>query len=162
MTFRDQILSPLDAIRGIGGRLGLRRFTVTVRTRVWTGAIPGDGTSTDTDVVLTNQDATGTMQPVMVRQLKRSEVITSGGLYADRDIRVGPMTPDYAAQFFQQSTGGYADGDLDPVPTASATQLFYMVSGPGWPQPQGLAEKVGMESTDLHLYLILRSTGRQA
>jgi hypothetical protein len=161
-TFRDKILSPLDAIRGIGGRLGLRRFTVTVRQRAWTGGIPGQGTSSDTTTVLQNIDATGTAQPVIVRQVSRSEAIASGGLYTERDVRVGPMTPTYAATFFQPSGGGYTDGQVNPGPVSGATQLQYLVAGPGWPSPHGLAELIGLEATDLHTYAILRSTGRQA
>jgi hypothetical protein len=160
-TFRDQILAPLDLIRGVGDLLGLRLYTVTVRKRVWSGTIPGDGTPTDTDVVLKNARPNGVSAPVMLRQLSRKEVIASGGLYVDRDVRVGPMTPAYAATSLQ-AAGGYHDADVDPATSGSPTELFYIVSGPGWPSPAGYAEKVGEEATALHFYLILRSTGRQA
>src|SRR5579859_1672156 len=129
-TFLQDILPDLDDIRGIGDELGLRLWKVSIRKRAWTGTIPGDGTKTDVDTQLLNRSADGTKRPVLVRLLKRDEVVASGGLYADRDIKVGPITPPYPAQLFQ-GPGGYGDQAIDPAPTNTPTELFWFVSGPG-------------------------------
>jgi hypothetical protein len=159
------ILPALDAIRGIGGILGLRSFKVVVRKRVWQYGRPGapGAVKTDTDVVLTNQDANGVLQPVRVRQLTRSEVFSSGGQYASRDLRVGPMTPTFLANAFS-AAAGFDDTALNPVPSGSPVELIWIVSSPtgthGIPPSGIICELKGEEATSLHYYGILRSTGR--
>ncbi len=160
------ILPALDAIRSIGGLLGLRPFSVKVRRRVWYGERPGVGQHVDTDTVLTNQMPDGTLQPVLVRQLARREVIASAGLYTDRDLRVGPMTPNYQP-LLQMSPGGYDDTTLDPAPMTTpqmSAETMVIVSAPngtyGIPAAGVCCDKVGEEATALHYYVILRANGR--
>jgi|SRR6185312_12602121 len=166
MSFQSGILRPLDTIRAIGGTLGLRVFTVTVRQRVWTG-LPGEpgSTKTDTDTVLTNQAADGTKVNVLVRQVSRREAIASGGRFTDRDLKVGPITPPYPAAF-QLASGGFDDGTVDPQPTNSAIEMLWIVASTngtfGFPPSGALCEKVGEEATALHTYVFLRATGRLA
>lgn len=166
MPFSPTILPALDAIRGIGGLLGLRVFQVKVRKRVWTGGRPGaPGTSkVDTDTVLVNQAADGSLQNVRVRQLTRREVIASGGQYAARDLKVGPITPSFLAGILP--AGGFNDGTIDPAPTASATEMIWILSSvpdgtAGIPAGGIICDKRGEEATALHYYVILRATGRQ-
>ncbi len=170
MPFVPTILSPLDRVRAIGGILGLRVFQVTVRKRVWTFSgprrVPGapGSTKTDFDTVLTNESVDGTLQPVRVRQLKRSEVVSSGGRYAATDLRVGPMTPTYAATLLSTS-GGQDDGAMNPAPSNSATEIIWIVATNdggthGVPAGGAICELKGEEATSLHYYAILRSTGR--
>src|SRR5579875_666951 len=128
-TLGSSILPALDAIRAIGGKLGLRPFTVTARLRVWSGERPGVGAYTDTDTVLTNMAADGTKQPVMVKQVSRRDAIASGGLYTDRDLRVGPITPPFPAALGFLA-GGFDDTTADPQPTNSATEVIWIVSSP--------------------------------
>ena len=165
MPFVPAIKPALDAVRSIGGLLGLRVFAVTVRKRVWSGGRPGVGTKTDTDTVLTNQAANGTLQPVRVRQVSRSEAIASGGQYVARDLRVGPMTPSFLASLFLPAAG-FDDSSMNPQPTASATEMIWIVStndgGTHGLPPSGIVcELRGKESTSLHGYVILRATGRE-
>lgn len=166
MPFAPTILPALDAIRGIGGLLGLRVFKVTVRKRVWTGGRPGLlGTSkTDTDTVLVNQAADGSLRNVRVRQVTRQEVIASGGQYASRDLRVGPVTPSFVAGLLP--AGGFNDGTINPAPTASQTEIFWILQSvpdgtAGIPAGGIICELRGEEATSLHYYAILRATGRQ-
>ena len=174
MPFVPTIKPPLDAVRAIGGLLGLRVFAVTVRKRVWTGTpanlrppAPGAAgmTATDTDVVLTNQAADGSLQPVMVRQVSRREAIASGGQYTARDLRVGPMTPAYAANL-QLGAAGQDDSALNPAPTASPTEIIWILKTNdggthGLPAAGVICEKVGEESTAIHYIIFLRATGCQ-
>ncbi len=172
-TFVPTVLPALDALRGIGGLLGLRVFTVKVRKRVWSGVpagyrpgapgVPGM-TKVDTDTVLTNQAADGSLQPVRVRQVTRREVMSSGGQLADRDLRVGPMTPTFAASFLP--AGGVTDATVNPAPTGSATELIWILSANdgqthGLPASGVVCELRAQESTALHVVVFLRATGRQ-
>lgn len=52
MSLRDDLVPVFDETRTLIGDLGMRRHTVTIRTRVWSGGRVGSGTATDTDVVV--------------------------------------------------------------------------------------------------------------
>lgn len=163
MPFSPTILPALDAIRGIGGLLGLRVFKVVVRKRVWPGSRPGvGGSATDTDTVLTDQAADGSLQNVRVRQVSRREAVASGGKYTDRDLKVGPLTPPFAAGIL--AAAGFDDNTVDPTPTTSATEILWIVSAPGGtygiPSTGIICEKIGEDFTALHLNVYLRATGR--
>lgn len=165
MGFGDAILGPLDAVRAIGGMLVVRPNVVTVRRRVWTTARPGmpGGTKVDTDVVLTNLGADGNRYGVLVRQLSRSEAIASGGQYTDRDLKVGPITPTFAATAFGPA-GGFDDGTIDPGPTGAAVEMIWIVTPArstfGYPAVGVVFEKKGEEATSLHYHAFIRQTGR--
>lgn len=166
------ILPALDAIRGIGGILGLRPFQVKIRRRVWSYGIgvsrqvPGapGATKVDTDTILTNQAADGSLQPVRVRQVSRSEVFSSGGQYAARDLRVGPVTPSFVANAMLPAAG-FDDTALNPAPVAQSVEIIWIVSSPsgthGIPAGGVVCELRGEEATALHYNCILRATGRQ-
>lgn len=164
-TFQGTILAPLDAVRGIGGLLGLRVFKVVVRKRTWTGSRPGlvGTTRTDVDAQLFNQAADGSLQPVRVRQVSRNEVVLSGGVYTDRDLKVGPVTPSFLAELGLPA-GGYDDATINPAPTGQAVEVIWIVSSPsgtyGFPATGLTCKIVGQESTALHTYVFLRSTGK--
>jgi len=160
-TFRDAILPALDQVRSIGGLLGLRRFVVTVHVRTWSGERPGVGTTIDRSVILTNQGpGAATTAPVQVNQLSAKDIIASGGLYRDRDMKVGPMTPTYAATN-SLNAGGFDDSTLDVPTTSSPTEIFWNITGDGMPAGGVWCDKIGEEATALHYYVILRATGRQ-
>lgn len=168
-TLRDALLPVADALRTIGGDLGLRQVKVVVRRRVWTGGPAGRGpgalgaTKTDTDVVMTNQTPNGVAQNVRVQQISRAEAFASGGQLTSRDLRVGPITPKFLASAMSPG-GGFDDTTLDPVPTGAVVELIWIVSSPngtyGIPPGGVICEKKGEEATSLHTNVILRSTGR--
>lgn len=163
--FGTSILPALDAIRGIGGALGLRPFVVTVRVRTWTGGTrPGLGQKTDVDTVLTNMSGANA-QPIMVRYVTNREVIASGGKYRDRDLKVGPITPNYVATG-PLAAGGFTSQQIDPPPVISAQEIQYLVQAPDFPASINSAggmifDKIAEERTQLHFYLVLRNSGRQ-
>jgi hypothetical protein len=165
MPLVPAILPSLDIIRGIGGVLGMRVFTVVVRRRVWSGPRPGapGSTKVDTDVQLTNRFVDGSLQPVMVKQVSRAEAIASGGTYTNRDLKIGPITPIFASSAFG-AVGGFDDGSIDPAPTGQAVQIIWIVNTPagtfGVPNQGIICEKIGEEATSLHYFAIVRATGR--
>lgn len=221
MALRDALLSPLDFVRGVGARLGLRVYTVKLRTRTWSGTRQGIGTNADVDTpmlvtrltvsdgAMTSGGATLTCAtsapfkssdigkviqvvgaaagganlittiaamtstsvvtlaspagatvaaasvsygfPCRVEQISRGEIIASGGLYTDQDLKVGPLTPAY----INPATGGYADAAIEP-PVVSATEVFWLISGPQVPAAGGVYTQVGEEATALHYYVFVR------
>lgn len=164
MPFVPDVLPALDVVRGVGGLLGLRVFTVKIKVRTWNGERPGVGTQfTDVDTLLTNQLPGGGTTPIRVKMMTQKDIIASGGQYRDRDMRVGPITPQYAASL-GLTAGGFLDATLDPQPTTQyqrAVERFIIVTGPGTPPNGVVCSKLGEEATSLHFYLILRATGQQ-
>jgi hypothetical protein len=164
-TFGEDILAPLDAVRAIGGMLNVRPFTVTVTRRVWSGSRPGlpGATHADQTVTLQNLGADGNLYPVMVEQVSRTDEISSGGQYAARVIKVGPMTPTYAASAFGPA-GGFDDNSFDPAPTGQAVEMIWTVTSPngtfGIPDAGTIFEKKGEEASSLSYYIYLQQTGR--
>lgn len=145
------ILPALDGIRGIPGILGLNPFTVTIRVRTWTGVRVGLGTKTDTDTVLTVGCACANgLQPVRVKQLSAKDVVASGGLYTDKDYKVGPLTPTYV-------TGGVADSTINPPMNANPTEVLFKMTGPGLPAAGQWFQRIRDEETALHKYVFLRA-----
>ncbi len=128
-TLGSDLLEALDDIRSIGGELGLRPWSCTVRVRTWTGARVGLGDRTDVDTPIVNMASNGVAQPVYVKQLSRKEIIASGGLYTDRDWKVGPITPPYPS-ILRVPAGGFDDTTIDPQPTGQPTEIFWFISSP--------------------------------
>ena len=161
-TLASSILPALDALRGIGGILGLRVFSVTLVVRRWSGGAVGKGNKVDTPTVLTNVTATsaGTLENIKVRFLSTKEISASGGLYRDRDIRIGRMTPAFAASF-GLIAGGYGDVTLDPQPmTYQPQEIFWNVAGPGMAQGGSWCSRIAEEVSALHYAIVVRADGK--
>lgn len=116
-TLRDGLLPALDALRGIPNALGLRRYTVTLRARTWSGAYPGEGTVTDTDVVIN--------PPPRVRVLSSREVANSGGTYREGDFMITAITPRYTAP----TTGGSTPAMLNITPNTIPQDVAIIMAG---------------------------------
>lgn len=141
----------------------MRKWRVTVRVRTWDGERPGDGGYTDVDTLLVHVREDGRASPVMVKQVSRADAIASGGIYTNRDVRVGPITPPYPAGLFNYA-GGFGDATVDPSqdPSDAPIEIFWRVTGPGWPSSDGgWSDKIGEEFTSLHAIVILRANGRK-
>lgn len=152
------ILPSLDAIRAIPGSLGLRPWTVKVRVRTWSGSTVGAGTKSDVDTTLTCQSALGGTQNIKVRQLTTREIVSSAGLYRDKDIVVGPITPSYAAAY-SLAAGGFGDATVDPAIGTSPTEVFWNVSGPASPTGGAWCTKIGeTDVTAMHYCIVLRAS----
>jgi hypothetical protein len=157
----SDFLGDLDEIRGIAGELGLRVYSVNLQVATWSGSRVGQGTKTVSPLTFTNTAGlSGDPLPnVRVRQLSRKEVVASGGLYTDRDFKVGPMTPAFAATLAQYG-GGYTDQQIDPLATSTPTEIIWNVMGPSIPPGGASFSKVGEEATSMHYFVVLRQSGR--
>ena len=159
-NFTQSLIPALDSIRGIAGTMGLRPYTVTIIVDKWAGSRVGQGTKTSASLTLTNTMGPPS-EPVRVRQVSRKDIIASGGLYTERDFKIGPMTPAYAA-YINQFAGGSSDPQLDPEATNVPTEVVWQMLGPGLPAAGAIFAKVGEEATSLHYLLYLRQTGSQS
>lgn len=159
MPFVPAVLPALDIVRSVGGILGLRVYTVTVRQRVWSGERPGLGGYSDTDTVLTNQGPGGTLYNVRLRYVSSRDVIASGGKFRDRDMRVGPMTASYAASI-GLNAGGWTEATVDATPYNSLPQeIFWNVVGPDTPAAGIWCEKIEERANSMHYEVVLRNGG---
>lgn len=156
----QRFLKALDKIRGIPGRIklrdeGLRLYTVTIRVRSWSGSRPGVDASTSTDTDKSIWVDGGTHKP-RVQQVSQRDIIASGGLYQDQDVKVGPITPLY--------TGGAADhADItvfDPSNLSAPAEVLFKIEGPGMAAGGSWFKKVGQDvSKPLAYRFVLRGTG---
>lgn len=161
MSVVGTIKPALDAVRAIGGTQAflVHTWTATIRVRTWTGERPGIGTFTDVDTQLFNASVTGELAPVRVKQLTTKDIISSGDLYRDRDMRIGPITPDFAASYLP--AGGYTDSTIETDVTTSAVEVFWNISGRGMPTGGEWCSKVSEDVSELHYYVVVRATGKQ-
>lgn len=154
MTPRNAWLPVLDLYRGTLDTIwGLRQYDVLVRVSTWAGGLlPGDQGSTKThvDTALTCNGAR-----VRVDQLSQKDILASGGLYQDQDLRVGPLTPKSSA-----FPTGFDPLTFDPAPGTNATVLF-QITGPAYPTGAWF-QKMGLElfKSNFHYHLVLRKTGQ--
>lgn len=126
-TFRDAILPAVDAYRGIPGLFGIRLFVPTILVRVWSGDRVGAGTATDTSFSL--KTALGLFS-IKARVLSDREIVASNGLYHDQDVELGPITPPFPGSSVLDNS---AISTFDPAPGTSPTEVFFKITGPGYP-----------------------------
>lgn len=113
-TLRDDLLPVIDELRQLPNEFGIRRYTVTLRTRTWSGGAVGRGTATAVDAVLF---------PVpRVQVITTAEIAASGGTYREGDFRVTAITPSYG-------TGGYSPTALNLRPSATNKDVTVILTG---------------------------------
>lgn len=113
-TIRDKLLPTVDKLRQLPNRFGIRRYTVTIRRRTWSGGAPGRGVATDADTVLF---------PVpRVRVMSTDEIAASGGTYREGDFVINAITPSYGA-------GGYTPAQLNLRPNGPAEDVTVILTG---------------------------------
>lgn len=107
----------VDAARSIAGPFGLdiRTNRLTIRTRTWSGSVLGDGTVTDSDLVLLGH--------YPVRLVTAAEITSSGGQYEIGDIAVNHITPSNGAGV------GYTPLQLKPLVTQDNVETIYVLTG---------------------------------
>src|SRR5262245_1309012 len=103
MSLRKALLPVVNTIRGLAGpkTLDIRPYTVTVRTRTWSGGVVQKGTPTDQDLELTPPP----------------KVVEEG-----REARVGPLTTRFPG-------GGSSPAELNPS-DKPGVEFFYVLVGP--------------------------------
>lgn len=144
MTLRTGLLKAVDRIRGIPGTLDLRQYTVTIRVRTWTGSRPGVDASTSTDADSSFWVDGGTHRPRVV-QVTQKDIIASGGLYQDQDLKVGPITPPYQG-------GGVDITQFDPNNQSGPAEVLFKVEGLGMAPGGSWYRKVSQDVTKPFAY----------
>ena len=131
-NLRTSLLPVVDGVRGLPGLLGLRIYTVQVCYETWVGTDAsgrsgfGIGTKTLSPLQSLRVDQGGASPHV--RQVSQKDIIASGNLYQDQDLKVGPITPPY--------TGSTKDEDqisiFDPPSGMPPEAIHFFVTGPGY------------------------------
>jgi hypothetical protein len=137
---RDRLRILANRVRAIPGQqYGLRPYTVSLVTTVWSGANTGEGSpAPDTiDIV----EANG--QPPKVRLVKSDEIAL--GNLANGTIDIGPITPELGARI----------ADLNAVALPTGGTRVLLVTG-----PDGVAvkHKILSINTDHALHYTIRSS----
>lgn len=108
MTTRDDLIATIDAARSAVADMGLRRYTVVVRVRTWSGAALGSGTATDVDV---------TLEPApKVERLPVRLIASSGGIYEEGDLTITKIS------------ASYTESQLSPAPSAGV-EVIWLLNG---------------------------------
>jgi len=142
MTLRDDLLDVVEDVREIPGDLGLRLFSVEVFKRTHAGERVGLGTSYDTTKTL----LVAAYKPKVV-QVSSRDIIASGGLYQEQDLRVGPLTPTKINV-----------PDFDPPVGVAPMELLFRITGPGY-EAGAWFRKINMLTTRPFRYeFVVRAT----
>ena len=162
MSIRDSFLPILDTYRGwLDTGWGLRQYDVVIRVITWkigavNAAYPGapGATKTAVDTPLTVNGAR-----VKVEQLNQKDIIASGGLYQDQDLKIGPITPAFTENALQK---GFDPATLDPT-TSGANEVLFKITGPNFPTGAWF-KKIGQEivKANFHYFVILRKNAVQS
>lgn len=150
MALRDVLLPIVESIRAIPGELGLRQVQVFLRLRTWSGARVGMGTKTTVDTEITVSG-----HPPKVRLLKERDVI-AGTTLEDDLYEIGPVTPEH-------SGAGTSVAELGPDQTATPTEMFYVLKGPGMGADGVLCSRVSAMLVRPFRYMVtVKRIGRAA
>lgn len=117
MSLRKGLLGIVDAARSLSGPkfADIRVNQLTIRTRTWSGARIGQGTYTDSDLVLPAQ--------YPIRYLSMQEINTSAGQYETGDVLVDHVTPSNGKGV------GYTNEQLQPTVTTNNVEVIYILAG---------------------------------
>lgn len=126
MSLRDSLLPVMDRLRVLPPTFGLRRFAVTVRRRLWSSQVPGEGTATDFNIVLTPaprvRDVTlGSLSKYEMEYRSANSDIVSGSLY-----KIDRITPRYTNA--DGSTGGYLAEQIRAWPNVDTGAIENFIS----------------------------------
>ena len=161
-TLAQGILPMLDALRGLRGELGFALISVTVRVVTWPGNAPGQGgAATIVNTPLYVATATGSPQNPRVVQMKDHDALASGGLYTNQMVKVGPLTPAFAASIANLA-GGYAASAINPpTSTTGCQEIFFKLAGAGFQFPVWF-KRVGDEvERATRYFIVLERSGDQ-
>lgn len=157
MTIQTSCLPLFEAARVLLADAGLRRYDVVMRVVVWSGQSAGEGTKTTTDTPLRIQG-----KRPGVRRMKSEDVVASGGLYSDVDMRIGPFTPSFTGAGGPYASGGLEPVAFDPAKDASTRTIHYKITGPGM-EAGAWFKKIAQETDSaFSYYFTVRKTGEGA
>ena len=162
-TLAKSLLPVLDLVRGISGILGFRPTSITVRVVTWTGSRPGLGTSSYVDTPLWVATDTSSPQNPRVVPVTNKDILASGGLYTNEDVKVGPLTPSFPASAVLPG-GGYTPGQINPPqPTAGSAyqEIHFKLAGGGYQSPMWFQRIGDSVISATRYFVVLRRSGNQ-
>jgi hypothetical protein len=125
MTTADDINRLLQSTRAILPAMGMRPNAVSRVVRTWTSGkvkVPWPAV-VDVDY----EDDTLVFEPTpKVREISTREIASSGGVYADGDLRIERITPAFPSP----SAGGYTPTQIAPTASGPGIEIFYVITGP--------------------------------
>lgn len=145
MSFRDDLLADIDAIRGIPGELGLHRYQVYTQKTVWAGSRPGFGSRSviETRVLVGGQDP-------HVREIRSNDIVAGADDLQYVEFEIGPLAPDTIST-------------LDPAQDGQPTTVAWLIKGPGLPSTGLLCSKVSDDvGKPFRTMIKVKSMGRKA
>lgn len=111
-NLRDSLLPVIDQLRGMPPTFGLRRFSVTIRRRTWSGSYVGDpaGSATDSDIVITPiPRVRQVFSAASLRYEQLQYIAANGNVIDDRYYTIDRITPSYVNN---GTPGGYSAQQL--------------------------------------------------
>lgn len=145
MSLADDVKPVLFDARGLVGELGFRPYSVKLMRKVWSGSDIGRGSATVTELPIV--EAGG--QPPAVRFLDDEERALSG--MPAGTLEVGPITPEF-------SGGGYSWATLTAADADVREEVFYVVTGPEFPNGARFNRRGGTSERALGYTLMLAPT----
>lgn len=126
MTFRDDILPDVLAIRGIPEDYGIRTILVKLRVETWTADINAGGTlSSTSDLTITPRPKVRLASEEVAVYYGNGPVDAVSGVNTAAVYEVGPITPSCTA-------GGYSVLDLlRNTSTTAARRVLITLAGDG-------------------------------
>jgi hypothetical protein len=124
-TLRDDLLPVADELRQLPVDFGLRRYTVTIRRRIWSGTYPGDGTATNQDIALSplprvrNSFSSASLSPAALQY-----ILANGNVIDDRYYKIDRITPAYNDGTV---SGGYTAQQLRLRPSPDSKSIEEIV-----------------------------------
>ncbi len=108
--------------------------------RSWDDSRVGLGNNTDVEKKILVD--LGHFSPRVTR-VSSQDIIASGGVYTDQDLKVGPITPPFSG-----STQDNSDTtSFDPTPGSSGAEVFFKLIGPGLPAEGAWYKKISQDVT---------------
>lgn len=134
-TFRERMLAVADKLRYLptatnysgGAGFDVRPNATRVVVRTWASGKVESPWPANPDTDYVDNPSTLLTPTPKVRRVTSGEIASSGGLYEQGDLIVGPITPAYPGP----PSGGYTTEQLDPVVTArKGVQVLWILVGP--------------------------------
>jgi uncharacterized protein YjdB len=118
MTIRDNALPKFNRARAKIQQVGLRRYSVTLRRRIWSGGRVGEGDVTNEDIVITPSPKVRLAKPLATQM---EYIMTSGGTIRTRVYEIDKITPRFTDR--NGAVGGYTPEQLRMVVPAGALNV---------------------------------------
>lgn len=124
MTTRDQWIKIADVTKNIKlpTQLDAAPQRLVIRTRTWSGQTVGEGTYTDSDLVLPQKFK---VRNIIQDKVPGNEFVRSGGKYEMTDVVVSGITKRPT----DDDTIGYTTEQLAPTVSAQNVEVIYILLG---------------------------------